>query len=347
MKARVRVASLMKATLIHTPDQRHPGSGVGCMFRRVGTLARFDGATKRYGSRTVVDDLTFDVAEGSVTGLLGPNGAGKSTAIRLLLGIAGLTDGAVELLGARPGGQGFRAAVRGTGSLIEAPSLYGNATARGNIEIWAVSRGLRRTDPRIGRVLDQVGLSGRGGDRAKNFSLGMRQRLGIAMAIVHEPQLIILDEPTNGLDPAGTVEIRELIRSLPSRGVTVLVSSHVLGEVQKTVDHVVIIADGKLRMSGAMGDLLAQESGTEFTVALEAADVERGRAALAAAGLTVADGGPGVLRVTGQPRGAVIAKALADAGVYPDELHHRESSLEEAFLALTGQEPPPDEAVPR
>ncbi|MGD9573009.1 MAG: ATP-binding cassette domain-containing protein [Thermoleophilia bacterium] len=312
----------------------------------MGTLARFDGATKRYGSRTVVDDLTFDVAEGSVTGLLGPNGAGKSTAIRLLLGIAGLTGGSCELLGAEPGGRGFRAAVRGTGSLIEAPSLYANATARGNLEIWAVSRGMRRTDPRIGRVLEQVGLAGRGDDRAKNFSLGMRQRLGIAMAIVHEPQLVILDEPTNGLDPAGTVEIRELIRSLPSRGATVLVSSHVLGEVQKTVDHVVIIAAGRLRTSRPMSDFLAEMSGDEFTVVLAPDAWERGRAALAAAGLQVEEAGQGTLHVTGEPRGSAIAKALADAGVYPDELHHRESSLEEAFLALTGTEPAGAEEVP-
>ena len=291
-------------------------------------LAVFEGTTKRYGDRTVVDGLSFEVAEGSVTGLLGPNGAGKTTAIRMLLGIASVTAGSCALFGAAPGSRDFRAAVRQTGSLIESPSIYGNATALANLKIWAVSRGLSSRDPRIGRVLERVGLAGRGDSKAKDFSLGMRQRLGIGMAILHEPKLVILDEPTNGLDPAGTVEIRELIRSLPSQGTTVLVSSHVLGEVQKTVDHVVIIAEGRLRASGAMDEMLHEASPAAFVVGLPADTLARG--------LAVVDDGPGRLSVTGETHGAALSQALAEAGVYPEELHRREESLEEMFLAITG-----------
>ena len=298
-------------------------------------LAVFEGATKRYGGRTVVDDLSFEVAEGSVTGLLGPNGAGKTTAIRMLLGIASVSGGSCALFGAAPGRPGFRAAVRQTGSLIESPSLYGNATALANLRIWAVSRGLSSRDPRIGRVLERVGLAGRGDSKAKDFSLGMRQRLGIGMAILHEPKLVILDEPTNGLDPAGTVEIRELIRSLPAQGATVLVSSHVLGEVQKTVDHVVIIAAGKLRAAGPMDELLHQNTASAFIVALPPETLARGRQVLESRGLAVEEIG-GQLSVTGEERGAVLSQALAEAGVYPEELHRREESLEETFLQITG-----------
>ena len=303
-------------------------------------LAVFEGTTKRYGGRTVVDDLSFEVAEGSVTGLLGPNGAGKTTAIRMLLGIASVSGGSCALFGAAPGRPGFRAAVRQTGSLIESPSLYGNATALANLKIWAVSRGLSSRDPRIGRVLERVGLAGRGDAKAKDFSLGMRQRLGIGMAILHEPKLVILDEPTNGLDPAGTVEIRELIRSLPAQGATVLVSSHVLGEVQKTVDHVVIIAAGKLRASGPMEELLHQNTASAFIVALPPETIARGRQVLESRGLAVEEIG-GQLSVTGETHGAVLSQALAEAGVYPEELHRREESLEETFLQITG---PPEDA---
>ena len=298
-------------------------------------LAVFEGTTKRYGGRTVVDDLSFEVAEGSVTGLLGPNGAGKTTAIRMLLGIASVSGGSCALFGAAPGRPGFRAAVRQTGSLIESPSLYGNATALANLKIWAVSRGLSPRDPRIGRVLERVGLAGRGDAKAKDFSLGMRQRLGIGMAILHEPKLVILDEPTNGLDPAGTVEIRELIRSLPAQGATVLVSSHVLGEVQKTVNHVVIIAAGKLRASGPMDELLHQNTASAFIVALPPETLARGRQVLESRGLAVEEIG-GQLSVTGETHGAVLSQALAEAGVYPEELHRREESLEETFLQITG-----------
>jgi len=305
-------------------------------------FATFESTTKRYGARTVVDGLSFEVAEGSVTGLLGPNGAGKTTAIRMLLGIASVSAGSCALFGATPGSPGFRAAVRQTGSLIESPSIYGNASALANLKIWAVSRGLSPRDPRIGRVLERVGLAGRGDSKAKDFSLGMRQRLGIGMAILHEPKLVILDEPTNGLDPAGTVEIRELIRSLPSQGTTVLVSSHVLGEVQKTVDHVVIIAAGRLRASGAMDEMLHQASAAAFEVGLPPDAMTRGREVLEARGLAVEANGDGRLTVTGETHGAVLSRALAEAGVFPEELHRREESLEEMFLAITGA---PEEAA--
>ena len=227
--------------------------------------------------------------------------------------------------------------MRRTGSLIESPSLYLNASARTNMEIWAANRGMSRRDPRIGRVLERVGLAGRGRDRAKDFSLGMRQRLGLADALVKDPSVVILDEPTNGLDPGGTVEIRELIRSLPSQGTTVLVSSHVLGEVQKTIDHVVIIAGGRLRASAAMDELLDRTAGAAFTVVLPSESRARGRRVLEDRGLSVEEA-DGALTVTGEAHGSVLSHALADAGVYPDELHRRESSLEDAFLEITRED---------
>ncbi|MDO8795672.1 MAG: ATP-binding cassette domain-containing protein [Vicinamibacterales bacterium] len=300
-------------------------------------LVQFEGVTKRYGSRTVIDNLSFSVDERGVTGLLGPNGAGKSTAMRLLLSVARANAGRISLFGAAPGTAEYRRAIHRVGAHVEEPALYDNASGRANLELQAVSLGISRRDPRIARLLDQVGLSARGGDRVKKYSLGMRQRLGLALALVNEPELVILDEPTNGLDPAGVVEIRELIRSLPAGGTTVLVSSHVLAEIQRTADHLVIIDQGWLVADGTVAEVLAGADRSGHLVRV--ADTQRtvAAAALEAIGLIVAADDDGMLVVTGEiSGGAQIARALAVADVYPDELRPRGNDLEAAFLRITG-----------
>lgn len=306
-------------------------------------LVEFEHVTKRYGERAVVDDLSFRVEEGSVTGLLGPNGAGKTTAMRLLLNIAHANSGRLALFGVAPGSAAFHAAVRRVGAHVEEPALYANTNGRANLQLQAVSLGLSRRDPRIDQLLDRVGLSARAGTRVKNYSLGMRQRLGLALALLNDPELVILDEPTNGLDPAGVVEIRELIRSLPAAGTTVLVSSHVLAEIQRTADHLVIIDNGRLVADGTIDEVIgsaATGAGAHgHLVRVDAAHTAGAAAALQNAGLTVADGDDGMLAVSGAVQsGAQVAYVLAQAGYYPEELRPRAVDLETAFLSITGRE---------
>jgi len=189
---------------------------------RVTHPIEFEGLVKRYGDRTVIKELSFTVPEGSVVGLLGPNGAGKSTAMRVLLGLQKPTAGSARILGHEAGAEGFRDAVRKVGSIIESPPLYKGATALQNLEIRVGAYGMSTQDADVRGILNQVGLAERVDDRVGDFSLGMRQRMGIALALVGDPSIVVLDEPTNGLDPQGTVEIRELVRALPARGATTL-----------------------------------------------------------------------------------------------------------------------------
>ena len=299
-------------------------------------MLSFDSVTKSYGSRNAVDQLSFRVPERSVIGLLGPNGAGKSTAMKLLLGLVSSNSGEIQLLGSTPGSPGFAEAVRRTGSHIEAPALYERATARQNLAIHAASFGIDRHDPQIDATLETVGLSSRSSDKVKGFSLGMRQRLSLGIAILPEPELVVLDEPTNGLDPSGVVEIREVIRSLPERGMTALVSSHVLGEIEKTVDEVVIIRDGRLVAEGPLDSIVGSGSGR---LLLRVPDLHRDAAlsAIAAEGLAASDAGEGLIRVeAGGKPGSSLAELLARAGIYPDELWSERPDLENVFLQLTG-----------
>ncbi|MSX02623.1 MAG: ATP-binding cassette domain-containing protein [Actinobacteria bacterium] len=300
------------------------------------TVLSFDSVTKSYGSRRAVDELRFRVEERSVTGLLGANGAGKSTAMKLLLGLATPNGGTITLFGERQGTPGFASAVRRTGSHIELPALYERATARQNIQIQGAAFGIGRRDPRIEAVLETVGLSSRSSDKVKSFSLGMRQRMSLALALVHEPELVVLDEPINGLDPEGVVEMRELIRSLPSRGMTALVSSHVLDEIERTVDQLVIIRDGRLVAEGPIDSIVAT---TGTIVRVPGGREPAALAALAAAGLAAESAKDGSIHVdTGPQPGSVVSELLAGAEVYPDELRPRTADLESVFLGLTGDD---------
>ena len=303
------------------------------------SVLNFDSVTKSYGSRRAVDELCFEVAERTVTGLLGANGAGKSTTMKLLLGLAAPNSGSIELFGERQGTAGFASAVRRTGSHIELPALYERATARQNIASHGAGFGIGQRDPKIDAVLETVGLSSRSSDKVKSFSLGMRQRMSLALALVHEPELVILDEPINGLDPEGVVEMRELIRSLPSRGMTALVSSHVLDEIERTVDEIVIIREGKLIAEGPIASIITTSG---IVLRVPAGNGDAAIAALSSAGIAATSFENGDIRVdSGDQPGSVVAKLLADAGVYPDELRPQTADLESVFLDLTS----PDEGV--
>lgn len=310
-------------------------------------LASMEGLTRRFGSTLALNSLSLEVVEGSVCGLLGPNGSGKTTAIRALLGLTRVNSGTASLLGATTGSRRFAGAVRQTGALIEGPSLYGRATARRNMQIQARARGLKKAEPEIDRLLEMVGLSARAGSNTRGFSMGMKQRLGLAIALLGSPRLVILDEPTNGLDPAGIVEMRELIKRLPESGVTVLVSSHLLAEVELMCDRATIINRGEVVADGTMSEILSQ-AGVQggYRVRLNVDEVDRAAAALHEVGLGVGmvesrelplDSPIRELAVSGPiGDGSQINVLLAGAGIYVSELRPDNPDLESVFLSLTG-----------
>ena len=299
-------------------------------------LATFDGLVKRYGDTTAVEGLSLAVPEGTVCGLLGPNGAGKTTAIRILLGLATPTAGSTTLLGMHPGDAGFAAAVRKVGTLIEGPAIYARATPRQNMEIEASARKLKNAGRQIDELLALVDLSARADTRSGAFSLGMKQRLGLALSLLGGPRLVVLDEPTNGLDPAGIVEIRELIKHLPARGTTVLVCSHLLAEVELMCDRATIIRRGRLVAEGTIDELLSTYGTSGFVTRVDPADSERAAGVLERSGLAAQSLGEGRLSVTGAiQHGEQISRPLAEAGIYVSELRNDSADLEQVFLALT------------
>jgi len=217
------------------------------------------GLTKRFGSIEAVDDLTFDVPRGHVTGFLGPNGAGKTTTLRMLLGLVAPTAGEALIDGRRY--RDLEQPRRTVGAAVEAMAAHPGRRARDHLSVLA--RAAAATPDRVDAVLDQVGLTDAQERRIGGFSLGMRQRLGLASALLGDPQFLVLDEPANGLDPGGMAWLRGLLRSLAAEGRTVLVSSHVLSEVAQTADHVVIINAGRLRYAGSLAELDADGSSLE------------------------------------------------------------------------------------
>jgi ABC-2 type transport system ATP-binding protein len=216
------------------------------------------GLTKRYGPVAAVDGLTFTVEPGQVTGFLGPNGAGKTTTLRMLLGLVTPTEGSALIGGRRYAG--LAEPRRTVGAVLEATGFHPGRTGRDHLRILAVAGGIPAE--RVAAVLGQVGLAENADRRVRGYSLGMRQRLGLAAALLGRPQVLILDEPANGLDPAGMAELRDLLRGLAAEGRTVLMSSHVLSEVAQTVERVIIIAGGTLRFAGPLGDLTGMRGET-------------------------------------------------------------------------------------
>ncbi len=300
------------------------------------------GLTKRYGDRVAVDDLTLSVPDGAICGLLGPNGAGKTTAIRMLLGLAAPSDGSARLLGVAPGDSGFAEVMRSVGAMVEGPALYLNAGARANLAIRAAALGISSRDRQLDEILSFVGLADRSRGRVRGFSLGMRQRLGLGLALIGGPRLVILDEPTNGLDPAGIVEIRELIGTLPERGTTVLVSSHLLAEIQLMCDRVAIIDHGRLVADGPLDDVLAAATRRGWEIRTPARATQAAAGALRAAGMNPHRASATSVTLTDDAAisGRRIVAALAAADVEVDEIRHDAPNLEQAFLALTAQPTP-------
>ena len=216
--------------------------------------------TKQYGASTVVNQVSLSVPEGSVYGFIGPNGAGKSTTMKMLLGLVKPSGGEIHLLGKQMSERNRLELLRQTGSLIESPSCYGHLTGEENLQIVAELKNVPKKD--IDRVLEIVELTGSRKRQVKQYSLGMRQRLGIAQALLGNPKLLILDEPTNGLDPSGIQQMRSLIRDMPNRcGATVLISSHLLGEMEQMVDWVGIINHGQLLFQGKLAALRQHSQG--------------------------------------------------------------------------------------
>jgi ABC-2 type transport system ATP-binding protein len=281
--------------------------------------------TKHYGAIWAVESLDLTVLRGEVYGFLGPNGAGKTTTLRMLLGLVRPTSGTVRLLRDKSKG------LRGVGALIEGPAFYPYLSGRDNLRVLASHAGVSRA--RAGEVLETVGLTERARDRYSTYSLGMKQRLGLAAALLKRPGLLILDEPTNGLDPAGMADMRVTLRRLAAEGCTVLLSSHLLGEVQQTCDRVGVIARGRM-----VAELPVADLGAGRTLRIVAEPAERARRHLAAvvgADRVWADGA--ALNVEAQPdQAARINAELVRAGVAVSELRWQEPDLEQTFLELTG-----------
>jgi ABC-2 type transport system ATP-binding protein len=283
--------------------------------------------TKRYGDALAVDRLTFRVRPGCVTGFLGPNGAGKSTTIRVLLGLAAPTSGSALIGGRRYAGSG--APMREVGALLDVGAAHGGRTAFDHLR-W-LARTNRIGAARVAAVLEQVGLAGVARRRIGGFSLGMRQRLGIAAVLLGDPGVLILDEPVNGLDPEGIRWIRSLRRSLAAEGRTVLISSHLMSEVELTADRLVIIRRGRLIADASVAELAARFERGVLVRTVRAADLS---AALRSAGASVLTEADGALIVHGLST-LRIGELAARHGIPVHEVTPRSASLEEAYLELT------------
>jgi len=292
------------------------------------------GLTRRFGNLTAVDNIDLDVPRGGVVGVVGPNGAGKSTTIRMLLGLIEPTSGSGEVLG-----ESIRNPKRyadRVGALIENPAFLPNISARANVESMAILRSVPKR--RVDEVLEIVGLADRASDRVSEYSLGMKQRLGIAIALLADPEMLMLDEPTNGLDPAGIVEVRQLLRKLGDEGRTVLVSSHLLSEIEAAADHLVVIRQGRILFTGELDELLEQE---RSYVDLSP-ELDTGIPGLAAvyrnAGydLNIEDG---VVRVAADPAESANLNRLAiENGYVLRQLIPSAETLEDVFLRMTDRE---------
>ncbi|MFI6289247.1 ABC transporter ATP-binding protein [Streptomyces sp. NPDC051018] len=291
-------------------------------------MIEVDELTKKYGKTTAVNRLSFTVRPGHVTGFLGPNGSGKSTTLRLLLGLHDPTSGYVTIDG-RPF-RGHRRGLRHAGALLDAGDVHGGRTAGAHLA--ALARGNRIPRGRVREVLEEVGLAEAARRRIGGFSLGMKQRLGIATALLGDPPVLLFDEPLNGLDPEGVTWVRGLFRRLAAEGRTVFLSSHLMSEMEHTADQLVVIGRGELIAAESLAEFSAR--GTRLSVVVRTPEPERLSALLAAQGADVAPRGDGVLTVTGLEAPRISAIAYTHA-VPLHELTTRTSSLEEAFMELT------------
>ena len=287
---------------------------------------------RRGGRVRAVEELDLSVPAGGVFGFLGPNGSGKTTTIRCLLGLARPSSGQCRVLGVDVP-RGLPSVIGRVGALVETPGLNPGVSGRQTLTILATTAGIGRAT--VEATLERVGLADRGDDLVRGYSLGMRQRLGIAVALLKDPELLVLDEPANGLDPAGIREVRDLVRRLGAEGRTVFLSSHLLGEVEQVCDQVAIIAGGRTVAHGSVAEVLADARPAAMWVRV--GELDAGVATLRRAGFAVDTDGDR-MRVEVAPEDAErISRALVADGLYPIELRPVETSLEDAFFALTEQ----------
>jgi ABC-type multidrug transport system ATPase subunit len=287
---------------------------------------------KRYGNRAVVEELDLHIPEGCVYGFLGPNGSGKSTTMKMLLSLVRPTSGEIRIMGRPVDRSTRRDLLRHIGSLIEAPPAYGHLTGRENMRL--VQRLLGLTGDQINRAVHTVRLQDHLDKRVRNYSLGMKQRLGIAMALAREPRLLILDEPTNGLDPAGIDEIRRLLRQLADGGITVMVSSHLLGEIDRTATVLGILSNGRMLFQGTRDQLFARSTPD---LLIDTPDPQEAAAALPGVdGAARVDGGAVRLAGLRHEDTAGVVSHLVHRGVDIYGVQRDAQSLEDVFMDLTG-----------
>jgi ABC-2 type transport system ATP-binding protein len=291
------------------------------------TPVRLDHVSKRYGAIVAVDDLSFEIKAGAVTGFLGPNGAGKTTSLRVLLGLAEPTAGTATVFGRRYAE--LEDPLGAVGAVLETTTFHPWRSARNHLRILASAGGI--THARVAEVLDRVGLADAGDRRVGGFSLGMRQRLGLAAALLGRPRLLVLDEPANGLDPQGIRWLRDFLRGYAADGNSVLISSHLLSEVAQTVDDVIILAGGRARAHCSLRELEARASATVEVRSAQAAEL---RARLAAADIDAITPEPGRVTVKGASA-AAVGEIAAHAGIALSAMTAGQSDLEAVFLDLT------------
>ncbi|MBE1878114.1 ABC transporter ATP-binding protein [Myceligenerans pegani] len=318
-------------TTAHTAVTAVPGAG-----NPSGTAvaARTRGLRKVYGSTVAVDDVDLEIPEGAVVGMLGPNGSGKTTTIRMLLGLVQPTEGEIELLGV-PVPRDTHRVLPHVGALVEGPGFHPFLSGRENLLRFAAAEPLLadgELDGAVSAALERVGLAHAATRRYRAYSLGMKQRLGLASALLAPRRLVVLDEPTNGLDPAGTQEVRRIIAELHARGVTVLVSSHLLAEVEATCTHVVVLNQGVVVAQGALDDLL--ESGSP-TLLVSTPDGARAVDALRTGRIPARLAPDGVRVDIATTTSATVIETLVRAGIGVDEARRERTGLEEAFARLT------------
>jgi ABC-2 type transport system ATP-binding protein len=292
-----------------------------------------DGLTKRFGERTVVDNVELHVPRGVAFGYLGPNGAGKTTLIRMLLGLTPATSGTMRLLGLPVPAKREQALAR-VGAIVEEPRFHGHLSGRENLEIVAAAWAAVASS-RITSSLERVGLSARASDRVKTYSLGMRQRLGIARCLIADPELLILDEPMNGLDPAGIQEFRGFVRDFVAEGRTIVLSSHLLDEVEKTCDAIAIVDQGRIAVQGPIDELRGTD-GEELMLGVD--ETARARTLLLAerSVRSVSDDGQTLRVALVDPHAAAyLNRRLIEAGIAVHRLEPSQATLEQRFLEIT------------
>lgn len=299
-------------------------------LRSVEVMITAEGLTKRFGDKTAVQDVSFTVQPGTVTGFLGPNGAGKSTTMRMIVGLDKPTSGRTTVNGKEY--RRLRAPLTEVGVLLDAKAVHTGRTARNHLRAMAATHGIPTS--RVDEVIDLAGIGSVARKRAGKFSLGMGQRLGIASALLGDPHTLILDEPVNGLDPEGVRWVRQFVRFAASEGRTVLLSSHLMSEMAQTADHVIVMGRGRVLADAPLNELV--HAWTATTVRVRSPRVADLASAVAAADVEIVSTSPDSLEIVGLPASR-IGDIAADRGIPLHELTPSNGSLEDAYLALTGE----------